>query len=67
MAQVEAVLLTIIMAVVSTFIIGKVVGLLTGGLRASSEEEENGLDVTEHGEVGYGAEGGGIPALAGVD
>ncbi len=65
-AQVEAVLLTIIMAVVATFIIGKVVGLVTGGLRAPADEEENGLDVTEHGEEGYSSDNAGIPALAGV-
>jgi len=65
-AQVEAVVLTIIMAVVATFIIGKVVGLITGGLRAPADEEENGLDVTEHGEEGYSSDNAGIPALAGA-
>ena len=64
--QLEAVALTIVMAVVATFIIGKVVGLITGGLRAPNDEEENGLDVTEHGEEGYSGETTGIPALAGM-
>ncbi len=65
-AQLEAVILTIIMAVVATFIIGKVVGLITGGLRAPAEEEENGLDVTEHGEEGYSGDNAGVPAMAGA-
>lgn len=65
--QAVAVLATIIMAVVATFIIGKVVGAITGGLRAPSDQEEDGLDVTEHGEEGYSADNAGIPALAGVD
>jgi len=67
LVQIEAILITIVGAVVCTFIIGKVVGLICGGLRVSSDEEENGLDVTDHGEVGYSTESGGIPALAGVD
>jgi len=67
-AQLEAVALTVIMAVVSTLIIGSLVNLVVpGGMRAPSEEEENGLDVTEHGEEGYSGENAGIPALAGVD
>ena len=64
--QLEAVVLTIVMAVVATFIIGKVVGLVTGGLRAPADEEESGLDVTEHGEEGYSSDNVGIPALAGA-
>ena len=65
--QIGAILITVVCAVISTVVIGKVVGLVTGGLRSSSDEEEDGLDVTDHGEVGYSGESGGIPALAGVD
>jgi Amt family ammonium transporter len=67
-AQLEAVVLTIIMAVVSTLIIGSLVNVVVpGGMRAPSEQEEDGLDVTEHGEEGYSGENAGIPALAGID
>ena len=65
--QFIAVLATVVMAVVATFIIGKVVGAVTGGLRAPAEQEEDGLDVTEHGEEGYSGDNAGFPALAGVD
>ncbi len=66
-AQIEAILLTVIMAVVSTLIIGSLVKVVCGGLRAPEAEEEDGLDVTEHGEEGYHGDNAGIPALAGVD
>lgn len=62
--QAVAVLITIAFVAVGTFVIGKVVGLLTGGLRASAEDEEAGLDVTEHGEVGYASENSGVPVYA---
>jgi Amt family ammonium transporter len=65
--QIEAVLITIVLAVVGTLIIGKLVGLVTGGLRTSTDDEENGLDVTEHGEVGYSSDTSTVPAFAGVD
>jgi ammonia channel protein AmtB len=57
---------TILLSVIGTIILAKVTGLICGGLRTSSEEEESGLDVTDHGEVGYGGDTGGIPALSGV-
>ena len=66
-AQLEAVALTVVMAVVATLIIGSVVKVICGGLRAPDEDEENGLDVTEHGEEGYSADNAGMPALAGID
>jgi len=67
-AQFEAVVLTVIMAVVSTFIIGSILNaVIPGGMRAHSDQEEDGLDVTEHGEEGYSGDNAGIPALAGVD
>lgn len=65
--QLEAIVITIIGAVVATVIFGTITKLICGGLRSSADEEENGLDLSDHGEVGYGAETGGHPALAGVD
>ena len=55
------------MAVVSTLIIGSVVKVVCGGLRAPDDQEEDGLDVTEHGEEGYSGDNAGLPALAGID
>jgi Amt family ammonium transporter len=43
---------------IGTFVVAKVVSLLTRGLRAPEEDEEVGLDVTEHGEAGYASDGG---------
>lgn len=43
---------TIVLAVVATFVILKLVGVFTK-LRATSEEEETGLDVSMHGEEAY--------------
>jgi ammonium transporter, Amt family len=51
-SQVKAVLLTIVLATVSTFVIGSVLKLIIG-LRVSPEVESNGLDLSEHGEEGY--------------
>ncbi|MFA6465585.1 MAG: ammonia channel protein, partial [Desulfurivibrionaceae bacterium] len=45
-------LTTIAYSVVVTFIILKVVDLVIG-LRVSAEEEEQGLDLTQHSEIGY--------------
>ena len=38
---------------IATFIILKVVGFLTGGLRVSPEQETQGLDISDHEERGY--------------
>jgi Amt family ammonium transporter len=51
-SQVKAVLLTIVLATVSTFVIGSVLKLVMG-LRVAPEVESNGLDLSEHGEEGY--------------
>jgi ammonium transporter, Amt family len=40
------------LAVVGTYVILKVVDLVLG-VRVSAEQEEQGLDVTQHGEEGY--------------
>ncbi len=64
--QAVAVVMTIVMAAVATLVFGTITKLVCGGLRASADEEENGLDVTEHGEEGYSSDNTGIPALAGA-
>ena len=65
--QLIAVVATIIMAIVATVVFGSITKLVCGGLRAPENEEEDGLDVTEHGEEGYHGDNAGIPALAGID
>ena len=62
--QAIAVVTAIVFAAVGTFIVAKITSLLTKGLRSSDDDEENGLDVTEHGEVGYTTEEGGVPVYA---
>lgn len=40
-------------SLVLTFVILKVIGVLTGGLRVEEEDEVQGLDITQHSEIGY--------------
>lgn len=51
--QFVGVIATIIFTAVVTWLLLKVVGLLTGGLRVSEEEEVEGLDIALHEERGY--------------
>ncbi len=51
-SQVKAVLVTIVLSTVATFVIGFFLKLVVG-LRASAEVESTGLDLSEHGEEGY--------------
>ena len=44
---------TLIYTAVVTYILLKLVGLMTGGLRVDEEQEVNGLDQVEHEESGY--------------
>ena len=44
---------TAVYTVILTVIILKIVSLITGGLRVSESDEEQGLDYTSHGETGY--------------
>lgn len=53
--QLMAVIITWILAGVMTFVIAKVVDLAVG-LRATADEEREGLDQTQHGESGYNFE-----------
>src|SRR5262249_7271417 len=55
--QVKAILLTLVLAVVGTTIIAFIVKAVVG-LRVAPEVEFSGLDLAEHGEEGYHAEGG---------
>lgn len=48
--QVTAVGATIVFTGIGTFVLLKITGLFTGGLRVTEEEEREGLDVTMHGE-----------------
>ncbi len=50
--QIEAGVITIVMAVVATLVITFIVKA-TVGLRPTPEDEEIGLDLTDHGEAGY--------------
>jgi Amt family ammonium transporter len=51
-AQLEAIGVTILLAVVGSAIIGFVVKFIVG-LRPTEEAEQQGLDITDHGEEGY--------------
>ena len=51
--QAIGIVATAALAVVMTFVILKVVGLVTGGLRVDDEAEEQGLDISQHGEEAY--------------
>ncbi|BCD98890.1 ammonium transporter [Marinagarivorans cellulosilyticus] len=51
--QFVGVLSTAVYTAVVTFVLVKLTGVLTGGIRVSAEEETQGLDITLHEEVGY--------------
>lgn len=51
--QVAAVGITIVYCAVVSYILFKVVGALTGGLRVATDAEREGLDLTSHGERAY--------------
>ncbi|MGH1485425.1 MAG: ammonium transporter [Cellvibrionaceae bacterium] len=51
--QLTGVLVTLVYTAVVTFILLKVTGLFTGGIRVTEEEEQRGLDLALHGETGY--------------
>jgi Amt family ammonium transporter len=51
--QIKSVIFTVIYTGVLSFILLKVVSLLTGGLRVTEEEEVVGLDLAQHNERGY--------------
>jgi len=51
--QLVGIFSTLIYTAVVTYIILKLVGLMTGGLRVDEEQEINGLDQSAHEESGY--------------
>lgn len=51
--QLKGVVATFVYTAVVTYILLKVAGLLTGGIRVSEEEEQQGLDLVLHEESGY--------------
>jgi len=51
-AQLEAIAITLVLAVAGTVVIGFIVKFVIG-LRPSQEDESAGLDITDHGEEGY--------------
>ncbi|MGB0721448.1 MAG: ammonium transporter [Gammaproteobacteria bacterium] len=51
--QLIGIVATLVYCAIATWIILKVVGLLTGGLRVDQEQETEGLDIVSHDEVGY--------------
>ena len=52
-AQAIGVVATVIYTAVVSYIILKIVSVLTGGLRVSEDEEAEGLDLALHDERGY--------------
>jgi Amt family ammonium transporter len=53
MTQLTSSAITIAYTLVLSIIILKVVGIVCGGLRVSESEEQDGLDISAHGESGY--------------
>jgi Amt family ammonium transporter len=53
--QIYAVAITIVIAAVGTFVLLKLVDVVVG-LRVTTNDEEEGLDITQHGESGYNFE-----------
>jgi len=55
---------TIAISMIGTFIIASIVKVVCGGLRASENGEESGLDLEDHGEAGYSGDLVALPAFA---
>jgi Amt family ammonium transporter len=51
--QAQGCLAAVALSVVATFVIVKIVGAITGGIRVSEDDETKGLDQALHGENGY--------------
>ena len=51
--QLTGIMATIVYTAVLTFVLLKIVGVLTSGIRVAEEQEQAGLDITEHDEKGY--------------
>ena len=53
MVQITGILATGIYTAIVTFVLLKLVGMLTDGLRVTGEQEQQGLDIADHDEKGY--------------
>ena len=53
MVQITGILATGIYTAILTFVLLKVVGAVTDGLRVTGEQEQQGLDIADHDEKGY--------------
>ena len=51
--QVVGIVSTLVYTAIVTYVLLKLVGLMTGGLRVDAEGEEDGLDAVDHDESGY--------------
>ena len=51
--QAMAVIVTVIWTAIASYVIFKVAGALTGGIRVDEQDEIEGLDLSQHGERGY--------------
>ncbi len=53
MIQVVGAVAAIAYSAILTYIILKIVGIATGGIRVEEDDEVQGLDITQHSEIGY--------------
>ncbi|KKW68045.1 ammonia channel protein [Lampropedia cohaerens] len=53
LVQIGAIVFSIIFSAITSYIALKIASIACGGLRVSDEQQEIGLDPSEHGEVGY--------------
>jgi Amt family ammonium transporter len=53
MVQITGILAVGIYTAIATFILLKIVSALTSGIRVTDEQEQQGLDITDHDEKGY--------------
>ena len=53
MVQLTGILAVAVYTAVLTFVLLKLVGIMTSGLRVDAEQEQIGLDITDHDEKGY--------------
>jgi len=65
--QIKGVAATLLISVIGTLACAALTHLICGGLRTATSEEEAGLDLADHGEIGYAADNAGTPPLLGVN
>ena len=51
--QLTGIIATFAYTAIATYLIFKAVGMMTGGVRVSDDEESQGLDIVDHNERGY--------------